>query len=215
MAMVSLSMFTPFIAFRVLGCPDPAIERCVLDACIEFCERSTTLRVTLDPVTINADDSQIQLDDTATTRIVRVVRAWIDGTEILPTSEQDADHPLGYVDSVSGVSAYTGRPRTFVDDGPGLIRLWPRPDKQYQLTARCVVKPSRSATQVDSQLFDDHADAVVDGALARLFEVPGPWFDARMSKMHRDRFDEACNNGRVMSTIGATSAELRIAPVRI
>lgn len=211
----SLSAFVPRIAYRVDGCPDPTIMEAVLDACIEFCEKTGVVRKTLEPSTTVAGVPEVELNLDTGNRVVRVMKVWINGTEIQPIAETAASDPFMRTSSIDGESAPTGRPRGFTESEPGLIWLHPAPDAVYTVNVRASLKPTRSSTAVDDILFEDWFEVIADGALARLLAMPERWGNASLAAYHRKAFEARAADAKVEAVIGRNYGELRITPIRI
>lgn len=211
--MKALSLFTPRIAFRVDGCPDPVIEQAVLDTCIDFCIDSGALKQTLDQVLTTANAAEVDLDVPTSYRLVRVHKLWIDGTEIGSPHDDQANAWDFHDTAKAGAALIKGVPRRYVHVANETIRLYPIPDKVYTVSCRAALKPSRSATTVDDALFEDHMDAIVDGALARLLAMPERWGNAGLAMRHQDAYRRGVN--RALASVGIAAPDLQVTPVRI
>jgi hypothetical protein len=213
--MAALSAFTPRIAYRVDGCPDITIEQAVLDACIDFCERSLILRQTLDPTAVVAGVKEVDLDLPSGTRLAKIMKVWVDDREISAVSEDEVGTPLAHVDSVPGVTGVSSMPTGYVESSPGTIRLYPAPDKTYSVTVRAALKPSRSATAVDDILFENWVNAITEGALARLYVMPEVWGNAALAAVSAKAFLAFVSSASTEAQHGRGRGELRVRPVWI
>lgn len=210
--MTPLSDFRNQVAIHVIGCPDIVIYQAVLDSCIDFCQATNIVRETLDQIAVKASDFQIDLTSSNGTRIVQVQRAWIDGTELSPIQE-DATGVFGYVQDVPGQTPPTGFPKVFSEESPGVIALYPRPDKDYTLTVRVSTKPSRSATAVNDVLYEDWVGVVASGALGTLMSMNQPWEDRKRAEMEKKLFKASIGEAIIESRRGRNRAEDRVSPV--
>jgi hypothetical protein len=211
--MAALSAFTPRIAALVDGCPDPTIEQAVLDACIEFCERTHILKQTLDAVTLLAGVRDVDIDLPAGYKVVRTLKVWIDGSEVGAATEGQIESPLMVVDSISNVDPYTGTPFCYSEVLPGTIRLFPATIETCTLNARVALKPARGSKTVDDLLFENWAEAISDGALLRLFAMPERFGDGKRAVYHDTRFRQALGQAKQEAVAGRTSPRLRVRPV--
>ena len=212
--MAGIEAFRSRVATNVLNCPDMVIDQAVLDASIEFCERSNIIRATLAQINLVANDFLITLAAPASCRLVQVQSAWVDGTEIAPLPADNAG-VFEYVTAVTGQSAKTGAPRFFSEASPGVIALHPRPDKAYVLTVRASTKPSRAAIVVDDALLEDWANAVSCGALSILYSMRAEWADQALAKSERKRFDSFIGDALIEASRGRNRAEAAVRPVWI
>lgn len=210
-----LSSFTPRIAYRVDGCPDITIEQAVLDSCIDFCERSLILRQTLDPVTTAVGAKEIELDLPANARVSKILKVWINETEIEAASEEEVSTPLALVDSIPDVTSTNSFPGWYVETSPGVVRLYPAPDKAYTVTVRAAIKPSRSSTSVDDILFENWVNAIVEGALARLYLMPEVWGNPNLAGVCTKAFMSYVSAASAEARHGRGNGELRVRPVWI
>ena len=212
--MASLTEFRSRVLPNIPDCPDMVADQAVLDACIEFCERSNIVRATLAQITLTIAQFQVTPAPPASQKIVQIKQVWIDGTEISPASE-DSTGVFGFVTAVAGQTVTLGQPRIFSEISPGLLAMYPRPDKAYVCTVRAATKPSRSATAVDDVLLEDWAGAIAAGALSILFDMSAPWADPAKAKRERAKFDSAIGNALIEATRGRNRAEDRVTPVWI
>jgi hypothetical protein len=202
-----LSVFRPRVAVRASGVPDPLIDQVVLDACIDFCERTLIVKRTLDAIPTVADEPEYDMAANGTQQsVAQVMRVWLDEREIAPVSEDDGPPPGTTTSST---------PRFFTEDTPGTITLYPRPDREYSMRARVAQRPTRSATQVEDQLFEDWVEAIVDGALARLFIMPGDFLNPALAVVHLKAYQEAVDRASLQARQGRTRAQLRVTPIHI
>jgi len=200
---VVLSIFTPDIAYRVDGCPDPTIERAVLNACIEFCEFSGVLKRTLDDETVAAGTAEVDLPIDNSEQLVSIQYVACNGSFLQPVAEADASEAVLFGGS-------SGQPLVFVETALGTIRLYPVPDKSCTLSMKVSVKPSRTANYVDALLFTRWKDPIVDGALARLYSMPERWGSGTLASFHLNRFFQQAAGARIESSKGNTRAQRRV-----
>lgn len=212
--MVELSAFVSRVAPNVMAAPTPVVEQAILDACIEFCEKSSILRQTLDQITVGAQSYEIDLDAPLMTKIVQVKRVWWGTTELDPVSE-DTSNVYAFTQSITGQSIVLGTPRQFTEVSSSIISLYPRPDVSGYLTVRAALKPSRTATKVDDVLLEDWAEAIATGALSRLYKMRADWADPLAAKIKDAEFRNHIGNAILESTRGRNRAEDVVTPVHI
>lgn len=203
MATTAVSAFVPDIAYRVDGCPDPTIERAVLDACIEFCELTGVLKRTLDPDVVGAGTTEYELSLPSTEQLTSIISIACGSSVLLPVAEAHADYDMLF-------GASQGAPRAFIETSPGVIRFYPTPSDNYTVVARVCVKPKRTATLVDSVLFSDWKEAIIDGALSRLYAMPERWADGSRAAFHLKRFFSFASDARIEAAKGNTRAQRRV-----
>jgi hypothetical protein len=168
---IPLSAFFPRLLPSVIGCPEPLAQQALLDSAIEFCERSLAVTTTLDAVTLAAGEASFEVETQRNTTIAQVLNLWFDGRQIDPSPYSEATE----------IASTNGEPRYFYGqdiDEIFNITLMPAPDRTVQggVIVRAALKPTRTATTVHNILFERHAQAIVDGALAILMAIPDQSF---------------------------------------
>ena len=157
----------------VPGCPQPVALQALLDTAIDFCDRTRIVKHTTDPVPVRPGEPTYDIDLPSGTTVARVLNVWYDGRLL----------ELAPIQTVTAHGAYVvgeglGRPTAAYVLEPATIRLFPPPgqDADGRLTVQVSLKPTRTARAVDDTLFDDWAEVIVAGALARLAIMPGASF---------------------------------------
>lgn len=166
--MVNLSQFLPRLLPHVLGCPEPVAIQALLDSAIDFCAKSGVVSVTLDPITVIGASATYELETPTSTTVNVVEAVWYDGNKLEAAPYHIARQSL---------EAVNGNPRWYVGgyvDEVYSITLLPTPKETLRngLIVRASLRPTRSAAQVHSVLFDRYADGVVQGAIAKLAAIP-------------------------------------------
>lgn len=215
--MTPLSAFRPRIAPRVLTALDPTIDQAVLDTCIDFCEQTLIVKATLDSFSTVAATREYDLDATSVMEnVCRVMRVWCSETELGATAEDDVNSPFAYVDAITGSTNSRSMPRCYTETSPGVLGLMPTPDAAYQMTIRAAMKPKRSATTVQDILYENWVEAIVDGALFRLYSMPGMAFsNTGMAGVHGALYKKGVNAALLEASRGRTRAERMVRPMYI
>ncbi len=164
--MVPLTSFLPRLLPNVMGCSEPLALQALLDSAIDFCDQSLAVVQTLDPVTLPAGVGSFELDTPNQTVVAQVLNVWFDGYLVAPQPQFQA----------TDLAGADGTPRYYYGqelDEVYNITFLPAPDTTVQngTLVRAALKPTRTATQVPSVLFERYLDAVVAGAQAILHAV--------------------------------------------
>ncbi len=215
MPMTGLSAFRPRVAMLAPTATDPMIDQAVLDACIDFCERTLVVKRMLTPFPTVADTAVYAPAAPADESVAHIMRVWCDVTELDPLDEEGIGSPFGFVTTVPGQTNTPGRPRYFNETDPGSISLFPRPDAVYTINARVALRPLRSATTVDSQLFEDWVEGITSGALARLYAVPGDLLNAPLAKYHAENYMASVHRALLQAPKGRVRSQGRVTPIHI
>jgi hypothetical protein len=193
--MKPLSDFLPRLLVYVPACSEPLAEQALLDAAIEFCERSSVIRYPADPIIVleNTVEYEIWAPSNDQT-VARVLKVFLNGEPIeaimaevrTPVPEEPA-RPTGY---------------SIIEDDCGLtLRFNVIPDETYTLNVELALRPTKTAKKVDSQLYTRWMDAIVAGALSRLYAVPGqPFSDAGAALYQASRASRMTNSARIEGT---------------
>lgn len=205
--MVPVSSFLSRLLPNVIGCPEPLATQALLDSAIAFCEQSLVATADLDPAALRAGVTQYELDLPAQTRLGQVLRVWADNKLLVAAPSH----------SVTEREPMVGEPLYYYSrdvDEQVVLNLYPAPNKDTAggLVVRVATVPTRTATSVHSALFNEWSEAIVEGAMARLYDTPGQMFtnEAKalvLSQKVRARTNTArveALRGRVVSSMSMT-----------
>ena len=201
--MAALDAFDEHILPHVIGCPAPAIEWAVRQACIAFCSR---VELVVEDATITTVAAQATYDPFPSADYVarKVLGVWR-GTEALSDGG-----PASPVDAQSA-------PLYFYLTANGLLGLSPIPGVAEALTARFVVQPAIDAVAVSDVLVAQYSSTIANGALALLHGLPGKlWTDHNIAQLRQRDFDHACGIAQwQVDALSRGSAPLRTSPCPI
>jgi hypothetical protein len=166
-AKVAISEFSEYVRPDVSGCPEDIIERAVRDSMIEFCESTTIWRD--DTLLLNTvvGLNTYELDVGREVFVMDVLNLFYLGEELKPTTAE-------CLDKVSRAWRTTvGTPTKFVVIDHEVVQLdrLPSVATVAALTGTLICKPTRSATQVPSWLFENYVEAIAKGACSRLLKM--------------------------------------------
>lgn len=204
--MVPVTQFFPRLIPQVLGCPEPFAAQAVVDAAIEFCEKSLCVQATLDAAPVTAGVSQYEFDLPTQTALVQVLSAICGTRSLVPVPST----------SVTTAPSLSGTPQYFYTrdvDEVLTAFLFPTPDKSdpLGLTFRVALRPTRVATQLHSSLFDQWADAIVDGAAARIMATAGqPFTNEAKAVVLMQKFRGQVNAARLEALRGRVVSSMSV-----
>ena len=204
--MKPLSAFYPRILPYLPGCSEPMVDQVLVNSAIEFAEMSLTLRQNLDPFNTVIGVSSYDLDPpTAQHDINRVMSVNVNGKELgaglaeiirndLPTANAT---PRGF---------YTDR-----TDSIFTLRLSPPPDKVYPVIVAVTLRPSRSATQLDDDMYNIWIDPIVSGAIARAMMIPDqPFTNPAQAQALLASASKQTVSSRIESNYGLIRGSMRV-----
>lgn len=213
--MKPLSAFRSRVSVHVAGCSDPMIDQAVLDTCFDFCDKSLIVKRMVDSFLTTPSVMEYDVSGDSQQSVCNIQRVWCDDKELTPLTEDALKTPYGFVSSIPGQTLNTSTPRFFNETSPGLLAFFPPPDKAYTINVRVALRPTRSATMVEDQLFDEWMDAIIAGALSRLFMIPGEFASPGLAKVYKDRYEADIDTAQLQAHRGSTRAQSRVIPVRI
>lgn len=216
--MTAIAQFRARVAPRLPGCLDVLIDQAILDAGIEFCDKSLVIRRDAIVVSTIAGTGTYALEPnvgTTDTVVAFIFRAWSNEVELAPMSESDVQTPHGFQTFISGATKPRASPKGFSQSYMGGITLHPAPDGVYNINARVAVRPHRLAASFEDEVYEDWMEAIIDGALARLYMFPGTWSNPALAKFHSDKFDRAIASAQEEALRGNVAQNLRVTPVHI
>lgn len=192
----------------VPGCPQPVALQALLDTAIDFCERTMAVRHTADPVRVRAGEPTYDVDMPGESAVVRILNVWYDGARLeLAPAQMVTEHGAHVVGQA------VGTPRAAYVIEPATVRVFPVPDLASDglLTVQAALKPSRKAQRVDDILYDDWAEAIVAGAVARLAAVPGTSFsNADLVVLGAAQYQAGLNAAKLESRKGRVVGDVRV-----
>jgi hypothetical protein len=211
--MKTLDTFLPYVLPYARHCDQSVAEHAILNAAIDFCEQSGILQATLTPISTLQGERQYALTLPATTELVGIKRAWFKGSELIPVATEAVGTPDAWRATVPGVDPQRADPQAFYQIARSAIGLYPRPltSEADVLTVRAAIKPTREATELDDELFNDWVETVAAGALERLHSTPGvAYTDAAKAADRRLQFVIGVSKAKHIATFGRTRGELSV-----
>jgi hypothetical protein len=185
MATVTFESLVPEILPSVPECTDLIIIRALRRASEEFLTKSLVWRADLDDHDVVVGESLVELDmPFRGTRIVQIKSATI-GSKDVPQIADDQQPP--------------NTTQTFCSliDFGNTIRLTPVPALDATLVLRAVISTTSNSTGIDSGVELEIHEHLLDGALSRLYGMPGmPWANNQLAAFHGAVFQAAILDSR-------------------
>lgn len=212
--MRDVSSFLPFVLPYVPGCSDPMAEQAVLSACIEFCGRSLLVQNISEEDAV-ADQPDYDVEEPSNMALVKVLSVYHLDTQLKPRSREMVVRASAQrVTAITGVTVVSGTPTEWFSRDPAepVISVYPPPDTAGAgaITIVAAHQPTRAATRVADTLYDDYAEDIAAGAIARLLLMPAQPFTApTLSKPYRDQFTAAVNAAATLARVGLASTASR------
>lgn len=170
-AMVTWDAFYNYVFPMVQGCPVSMVEQAIKSACIEFCEKTGIWKQDSTLNSVYAGMSQYSFAPPSGAKVVAPYRIEIAVPNTLNKQELTAT-------SLEDLESFRPNWRTIesevpdsylliTDDTVRLIGI-PTQDIPNSLLAGVMLKPTREATACPNFIYEDWAEVIAAGALARL-----------------------------------------------
>lgn len=200
--MAALTALRPKVQPHVLGCPLPMIDDAILQAVIEFCNRSRAYRFTPAQITVVASTGDYTVSDLPANTAI----AWLLSAELdeVPINTPDAGSiPVLWETEEGSASAAVVVGETKV----GLRKV---PSESGTLDMRLALRPSQSATTYPDEFHNLYQDQIAAGALSKLYAQPRKdWTTPELVNDCRDQFDRAISTAEYRADRGSASAPAR------
>lgn len=203
--MTAISDFFPRVIPYLVGCSEPLAQQALLDSAISFCESTNVLREQLDAFSTAAGVTTYDLDaPSQNVEIARIISVKVNGEYIAPVMAEDVPNddlnrtkPMGY---------YTSR------EGSRLVIVFAQiPDKAYTVKVTVSIKPTRTTTQLPSELFATWPDAVIAGAITKLALVPNqPFTNPTLSAINAVEVAKHTSKARTEGMYGRLQGSTRV-----
>lgn len=216
--MASYEAFFPYVLPEVIGAPEPVVVLAVRSACVEFCEKSLILTRDHDPVTVLANIVDYDLEPPTGYLVVKVQQAWIENNKISPLAPDFVRDASVYNRLFASYQSAPSTPTAYLQKDERTITIWPVPDRKLPngLTMRVALKPTRASETIDDVIFEEYAEAIAAGALARLMSSAGkPYTNLDMAVVNQSKFMQGINVARQRAGHGHVRSNLSVKMRRI
>lgn len=175
----------PWVLPYVLGCPTPTVDRALCDAMREFCTGAPVWVEWSDDVTADGTTQRFDFDIPRGAELVKARRCVVNGQDYGVRSS--ADLPDDWQDEEA-----TDPDSTLIQIDNAEFLVVPMPSSGHVIRVELVLKPTITATTFADVMLDRFAEAIADGAKARLLLVPGQaWTNPAMAGLCKGQFDAA------------------------
>ena len=212
--MAALDTFLARLLPRAMGAEDPVARQALVDAAIDFCERTLVVQQVLTPINVVAAQASYTLSLSTDLAVAQVRRAWYLGAPLGPVADDSIGSPLAYLSDVGDgeVEAETGPPSVCLWH-ENKLRLYPIPteNKTEGLVVRVAVKPTTDAAALPDELLTHWREAIVHGALERVLNMRGSaHYDPQAADRSGTQFAAAVAKAKAMARTGRVPGELSV-----
>jgi hypothetical protein len=201
----------------VLSCPEPIVNREVLTVILDFCKKTNILQREFElSVDYNDIDTDIQncidfdiSEHSRNLRPVTLLEMMIDGVKYIPY-KRNIRNTLTDFESITGaagtVLSSDERFKYFWTPNNHTIRVFEMDSGMSTIYFKMSVKPLRTATTIDTDLFEDWSEALVSGAKERILKQPGKaWSDPAAAKDYKRDYRKYLSQAKQAAIGGGTS----------
>jgi len=207
----NVTEWIPYIAGAMPMCPDPVIERAVVDACRDFCQHTLLWDENMLTAINIVDGTHTYTLASTSGDIAGVDYVEVDSVPIFPTSVNEMNKTC-----VEWRDVVATRSTRYVVGMANSIRLIYEPDEDVTggLKVWVCLKPLEAATSVQDFLWRDYQKAIADGAKAALLEMPGmEWTNPQLGAFFQEKYEAARATAMMKKFTGRTRHELMATPV--
>lgn len=205
---VSYDQFLP----RVLQYVPDASEFIAIDAirqaCIEFCERTYYWQYQSPSLNVVNGQSQYVIPTPADTKFVGPVQVYFNTLLLIPKSPDElADiYRMGSWNQLQGSPQYVTR---IIKPELTLVPI-PYVTQPAVLYVRAALAPTQDSNEVDSEIYEQWAEAIAWGARARLLAQPRQDYTDKAGAIEAAKmFNYHINRARIQMNKGLTRASTR------
>jgi len=152
--MADLSSLYPYIMPELPGCPDPIVDRVIVDSVREFCRRTDLLRNT-ENLSILVGEDSYSLSPPVGNEVLDIKRVYLDGIDIPLYREDSGLVKINSSSEGESIIYYTWKPQDTIVTHPIPSTLLDNTldvDYSYQ--------PLRTATTIPDEVFDRWAECL-------------------------------------------------------
>lgn len=214
MAAITFASTVTDVSAFLPGCPSLVIETTIRKIVTDLCSRARVWSVDLDAFNTVASTATYTLTSPYS-------YAEIMDPETVYLSVSGRRKDLAPATSASVRAAYPNYP---LDDPAepvlarynvgGTLTLIPTPDAAYATTARVFLRPTRTATSWEGDLYNEFSRVVYHGVLFELMSMPGrSWTDGKLGIFHGKEWTFLLSQARDRALRGYQAGELRVDPI--
>jgi hypothetical protein len=199
----------------VSGCPTATAKQAVLDAATEFLTYTGAWNEIQDPITVQADTNEYDLEAPAGARcidILAVYATFASGGKLVPvTMEQLAAYMPNWAAAEGSLPTHYTRAFDFTT-----IRVYPLPTAPAaadQIRMHAVFTLRDTATSIPDDIVYRYREQIASGAKARLMIMSKvPWRDLESAAIHKGIFDSGVLAAKVTAAHGKTRGMIIVPP---
>ena len=209
---MKLEALLPYLLPDVPGVPDITALQALRLTAIDFCEKTNAWNETQDPIPLEDNVNEYDLDVEQGARINSVMEVWLKDRQLDPKTVQELALVLP-----DWQTAKNSRPSFYNAAAEiGVLRVYPIPlEPTESITVRVSYVPTLSATTVPDIVVNRYLDELIHGAKHRLMIAPGKgWSNPQLAAYHDTKFDEGVQSAKIDILHNHVQGSIRAKPVR-
>lgn len=195
--MVNWDKFYDYVMPSVQGCPVSMVKNAIRSACIEFCEKTLIWKQDSILNDVLEGYNMYVFAPPKEAKVVMPYRVTFNGVEVQPTDLQSLE---SFMPDWKDMKEET--PKYYFLAFDDVVRLVGTPTKSFinALSADVALKPTRSAEKCPEFIYNDWAEVIAAGALARLHAMSGKiWATPELVSHYTKIFREGISRARSKS----------------
>lgn len=205
---VSYEEFLPRVLQYVPDASEFIAVDAIKQACIEFCERTYYWQYQSPSLNVVNGQSQYVIPTPADTKFVGPVQVYFNTLLLIPKSPDElADiYRMGSWSQLQGSPQYVTR---IIKPELTLVPI-PYVTQPATLYVRAALAPTQDSTEIDSEIYEQWAEAIAWGARARLLAQPRQDYTDKAGSIEAAKmFNYHINRARIQMNKGLTRASTR------
>ena len=190
--------------------PEMLAVNAIRNAAIEFTDKSMIWQYEVDPINTVYNQTEYTMPVPPGTGVARIMNAWYNTMPLTPKGENDLAKMF-----LADWRSIQGNPFYITQRWPDVAIIVPAPIVALEQGLNIIValRPTRDSVSVDDFLYYRWAEAIADGAKARLLAVPQqPFTDQKMAEYYRLQCASKIGLARAEANRGLTRATLTVRP---
>jgi len=206
--MAQTSQFLPYIQPNVQGCPLAILNSALASTLLDFCERSQLWTRISEKTSVIPNVPRYTFMPEEQAVAVEASLALCEGRPLIQTTLDalNTEEP--------DWRSKTGRvPTKFFMDTSHSIRLYPEPTELIEdgLQVQISMKPKRDAKELPDFLYENWAETIAHGTLARLFAMSGKdWANPQLVGYHSDEYRAGLSRAKTKTIKSRQNVSLKV-----
>jgi hypothetical protein len=189
------STLVPRIQGEIPDCPDFFIESRIQEVAMDFFKETKAWCVDLDEAATIKDNSTYDLETPSKTAVSEILSLRFLTSNLIPRTagQMAADDPQWRTQG--------GSPAYYTQLSSDTFTVSPIPTETTAkaLNVRVAIYPTMAATRIDSVVFNDNYNALVNGTLARILLMVGKiWSDPNMGAVYNQAYVQEVDAAKML-----------------